>query len=191
MPPPSQRLPATDGDLARRVAAGDEAAFASFYDAWFAPTLALARAISRRDEAFALDVVQDVMLTVARKLPPLRDEVALRAWMTRAVANAVTDHLRAEGRRRRRELAAGRERAERLDAEPWLQLVAAERQAWLAGVLEALPALDRDLLAARFGAATSVAAAAAARGLGEDAAHGRLRRALQRLRRRAGEWWHG
>ncbi|MGK0202373.1 MAG: DNA-directed RNA polymerase specialized sigma24 family protein, partial [Planctomycetota bacterium] len=51
--------------LTGRIAAGDESAFAEFYEAWFVSTLALSRAISRRDEAWCLDVVQDVMLTVA------------------------------------------------------------------------------------------------------------------------------
>jgi DNA-directed RNA polymerase specialized sigma24 family protein len=54
-----------------------------------------------------------------------------------------------------------------------------------------MPAIDRELLAARFGSATTVAAAAAEQGITEDAAHGRLRRALARLRRSAEEWWHG
>ena len=47
------------GELVRLVAAGDEAAFTRFYEAWYGPTLALARVISRRDEAFALDVVPE------------------------------------------------------------------------------------------------------------------------------------
>lgn len=190
MPPSRDRADVTDAELARRIAAGDEVAFTAFYHAWFPPTLALAKAISRRDEAFALDVVQDVMMAVVHKLPALRDEPAVRAWMTRTVANAVTDRLRAETARQRRERRVGGER-ERLGGEPWLQLVAEERGAWLLASLEALPAMDRQLLAARFGTSTTVAAAAATLGLSEDAAHGRLRRALGRLRRHAAEWWHG
>lgn len=180
----------SDSELARRIAAGDEVAFTQFHQTWFAPTLALAKAISRRDEAFSLDVVQDVMLTVAKKLPALRDEVAVRTWMTRTVANAVTDRLRTEARRARRERAAD-ELRERHEPEPWLCLVADERRTWLLHCLDALPPIDRELLAARFGAEATVAAAAAALGLSEDAAHGRVRRALARLRRQAKEWWHG
>ncbi|MBL9078291.1 MAG: sigma-70 family RNA polymerase sigma factor [Planctomycetes bacterium] len=190
-PPPSEPVPATEVPLARRVARGDEAAFVQFYEAWFGPVCKLARVLSRRDEDFALDVVQDVMMTVARKLPMLRDDAAVRAWMARTVANAVTDRLRAEQRRRRREQSAGQARAAHEVPEPWLGIAAAERQAWLAGVLAALPAVDRELLAARFGGAATVAATAAAFGLGADAAHGRLRRALRRVRHAAAEWWHG
>ncbi len=190
LPPPAQRPVATDRELARRIAAGDEAAFAVFYAAWFAPTLALAKAISRRDESFSLDVVQDVMLKVVNKLPALRDDIGVRAWMTRTVANTVTDRLRAEARRSRRERVVDGAREPYAD-EPWLQLVADERHAWLLANLAALSPTDRELLAARFGASTTVAGAAAAWGRSEDAAHGRVRRALLRLRQQAMEWWHG
>jgi len=190
LPPSAQRPDAPVRELARRIAAGDEAAFVVFYEAWFAPTLALAKAIGRRDESFSLDVVQDVMLKVVNKLPALRDDIAVRAWVTRTVANAVTDRLRAEARRDRRERVADGAREPHAD-EPWLQLVANERHAWLLASLADLSPTDRELVTARFGASTTVAAAAAALGLSEDAAHGRLRRTLLRLRQRAREWWHG
>jgi RNA polymerase sigma factor (sigma-70 family) len=89
--------------LTGRIAAGDESAFTEFYERWFASTLALCRAIRRRDEAFCLDVVQDVMMIVVKKMPSLETESALRAWMTRTVSRRVTDCLRSEARRRLRE----------------------------------------------------------------------------------------
>lgn len=177
--------------LARAIAAGDEAAFAAFYVAWFPATLALARAASRRDEAFCLDVVQDVMLAVGRKLPALRDERAVRAWMTKAVWNASVDRLRNERSRQRREqhVAAPRDAADH--GEPWLVVASDERRRWLAARVQELSPADQALLAARFGDGASVAAVGATFGLGEDSAHGRLRRVLERLRNLATEWWHG
>ena len=68
---------------------------------------AKARSITRRDEAFCLDVVQDVMMIVVKKMPRLETEAALRAWMARTVSRAVTDRLRSEARRRRREAQRG------------------------------------------------------------------------------------
>lgn len=177
--------------LSHAIAAGDETAFAAFHAAWFPATLALARAASRRDEAFCLDVVQDVMLAVARRLPALRDERAVRAWMSRATWNTVTDRVRHERARSRREEAIAAERATDDGHEPLLLLVAHERQQWLALRVQELPASDRALLAARFGDGGSVAAAGAEFGLTEDGAHGRLRRVLERLRSLAAEWWHG
>jgi RNA polymerase sigma factor (sigma-70 family) len=183
--------PLDSAALARAIAAGDEAAFTAFYRAWFAPALALARAASRRDEAWCLDVVQDVMLAVARRLPPLRDERAVRAWLATAVGHAVTDRVRAEQARRRRERAVAEQLGAIVAPEPWLELAADERVRWLAEQVTELGDADRALLAARFGDALSVAAAGAAFGLSADGAHGRLRRVLERLRNAATEWWHG
>lgn len=177
--------------LSAAIAAGDEAAFTAFYAAWFPATLALARAASRRDEGWCLDVVQDVMFRVCRKLPPLRDERAVRAWMTKAVCHAITDRARNERSRQQRERHVADERADAHASEPWLALLAGERAQWLAARVEELPASDRALLAARFADGPSVAAVGATFGLSEDGAHGRLRRAVQRLRTLATEWWHG
>ena len=176
--------------LSRAIQRGDETAFAAFYAAWFAATLALARASSRRDEAFCLDVVQDVMLTVAKSMPALRDERAVRGWMTTTVLRALADRARAERRRQQREAAAGAAAAAAGD-EPWVALAAGERQQWLLARVQELPAHDQALLRARFAAGESVAAAGAPFGLSADAAHGRLRRVMERLRQAAAEWWHG
>lgn len=162
--PPTPAPAAVDSAaLARSIAAGDEAAFAAFYSAWFPATLALARASSRRDEAFCLDVVQDVMMTVANRMPALRDERAVRGWMTTAVLRALADRARGERRRQRREAVAGEQTAAAGDGEPWLAFAVGE----------------------------SVTAAGASFGLSADAAHGRLRRVMERLRQAAAEWWHG
>lgn len=191
-PPTPAASPEVDNAaLTQAIAAGDEAAFATFYARWFAATLALARAACRRDETFCLDVVQGVMFAVCQRMPALRDERAVRAWMTKAVWNATTDGLRNERRRQRREQQAAAMRGEALAPEPWFSLLCNERQQWLAARVQELPAADQALLAARFGDSTSVAAAGATFGLTEDGAHGRLRRVLTRLRNLATEWWHG
>lgn len=174
----------------RAIHRGDEAAFAAFYSAWFPATLALARASSGRDEAFCLDVVQDVMMTVANKMPSLRDERAVRGWMTTTLLRVLADRARAERRRQRREHAAGRHDAA-VDSEPWTALAAGERQQWLLARVQELPVHDQALLRARFADGDSVAAAGEAFGLSADAAHGRLRRVMERLRQAAAEWWHG
>ncbi len=174
----------------RRIAVGDEAAFAAFYAAWFAPTLALARAACRRDEGFCLDIVQDVMLLVARKLPALPTDAAVGAWMTRTIRRTAIDRLRSEGRRQRRERAVDQD-AGPAPLEPWHELAGHEQRDWLQACLADLAPADQMLLAARFGGASTVADAGAQFGLSADAAHGRLRRVLERLRRKAAEWWHG
>jgi len=46
-PSPASGGGAFDPAIPRRIRAGDEQAFARFYGDWFAPTLSLARAVSR------------------------------------------------------------------------------------------------------------------------------------------------
>ena len=138
---PDQPKAVDSAALSRAIARGDEAAFATFYTAWFPAT--------RRAEAFCLDVVQDVMFTVSRKLPALRDERAVRAWMGTAVARAITDRARGERRRRQREQLVADGRSDTHDGEPWRALLADERAAWLASRVAELSPDDQALLSAR------------------------------------------
>jgi DNA-directed RNA polymerase specialized sigma24 family protein len=68
-------------------------------------------------------------------------------------------------------------------------VLADEQRGWLLQKLAALPAADRALVEARFGTAATVAAAGREFGWTDDAAHGRLRRVLGKLRRAAKEWF--
>jgi RNA polymerase sigma-70 factor (ECF subfamily) len=163
--------------LTGRIARGDEAAFAAFYETWFERLLAFARAATRRDEAFCLDAVQDCMLRVVQRLPALPSEEAVAAWLARALLRVAVDRLRAEARRARREDAAAQAASPAADD----SLLAAEERAWLRARLDELPERDRALLRARFGEGMTLAAAGAACGVTGDAAHGRIRRLLQKL----------
>jgi RNA polymerase sigma factor (sigma-70 family) len=176
-------------ELTRRIANGDPAAFAAFYEQWFDAAFVLARTASRRDESFCLDVVQDVMLRVADRMPPLADDAAVGAWMSRTVYTAVLDRLRGERRRQRREQAVAARAADARAAPADGAVLADEQRGWLLQKLAALPAADRALVEARFGTAATVAAAGREFGWSDDAAHGRLRRVLGRLRRAAREWF--
>lgn len=129
-------------------------------------------------------------MTVVKKMPGLKTEAALRAWMTRTVMHAVTDRTRSEARRRRREEAAAEAIADEV-REPWSELCDQERSSWLAASIAELPDVEQALLQARFGASSTVAAQAGLLGISSDAAHGRLRRALGKLRHKAEELWYG
>src|SRR5262245_11860434 len=73
----AERAPSATARLTLAIRAGDAGAFATLYEAWFDRALALARSLTRRDESFCLDVVQDAMMRVVRALPRLEDEPAL------------------------------------------------------------------------------------------------------------------
>ena len=62
------------------VARGDRGALAELYERWFDECYRIARGLTRRDESFCLDVVQETMLRVIRSLRRLETEAQLRAW---------------------------------------------------------------------------------------------------------------
>jgi RNA polymerase sigma-70 factor (ECF subfamily) len=91
----------SDGDLARRIAGGDEAAFMTAYDA-HAPMLygAIARLLSDREAA--AEIVQETYLTLWQRAAQYRPEAgSLRTWLMRIARNRALDRLRAEARRPR------------------------------------------------------------------------------------------
>ncbi len=171
--------------LTRAIARGDEAAFCTLHDAWFDRTLALAIRLTRRDEAFCLDVVQEAMLRAARKMPELGSLEQVDAWMGRVVHRAALDRLRGERRRvvREREAAARRNdgSAGAFDAE------LCERIEWVLGEMARMDERERGVLAARFSRGRSVRDVGGEQGLSAGSGHGVLRRAMARLRARARE----
>ncbi len=72
-------------ELTDGIVSGDDEAFTCFYETWFDRMYAEARRLTGRDESFCLDVVQDAMLRVIRKLKPLDTEPALARWVRRTV----------------------------------------------------------------------------------------------------------
>lgn len=179
--------PPDSPDLTRRIAKGDEAAFSEFYDHWFARALAITRRITRRDESTCLDIVQAVMLRAARTLPPLADEASLTRWMTRALHRAAIDRFRADARADRRERHAARSRPQPAANDAHER---DEQIAWLRAQLEAIPPPDRLALIARFSQSRTLAGVGSMLGLSGPAAHGRIRRTLERLRAKAREDFH-
>jgi RNA polymerase sigma factor (sigma-70 family) len=164
---------------------GDAAAFEVLYRAWFERVFAFARGMTRRDEAFCLDVTQDVMLRAARSIPELNTEAELGAWFARACVSAAVDTIRREQRRGRREMnSEGRTPRGRAANDNGV-----EELDWLRRSIGVLSQDDQTLLMQRVGAGVTLKEAGQAVGLGEQAAHGRVRRALERLRELAREVW--
>ncbi len=194
MPTADPRRPAADAapetrgsgsvrSLTRAIARGDTEVFGEFYEAWFDRAFAMARSVSRRDESFCLDIVQDTMLRAVRYMKPLSTEESLCNWMGRAVLSATIDRLRREKRRPQRE----REAAVRLLAREGEQVADEEQIKWLQDQLEILPWKDRQLVRERFEHGKILKEAGAVVGLSVHAAHGRIRRIIERLRKAAKE----
>ena len=165
--------------LTAGMARGDRAALAEFYRLWFDRAYAMARSLTGRDESFCLDVVQEAMLRVVRSARAMASEADVERWMTRVVHTAALDQLRRESRRAQRERARGRDRITP-GADGSAQL--AEQIALLRARIAALPASDGWLVWMRVARGSTLDQAGMAAGLSGDAAHGRIRRALSRLR---------
>ena len=90
-----------DGDLARQIDAGDEAAFMAVYDAHASLLFGIVTRLLSDREA-AADVVQETYLTLWQRAAQFRPEAgSLRTWLMRIARNRALDRLRAEARRPR------------------------------------------------------------------------------------------
>ncbi|HEV2777251.1 MAG TPA: sigma-70 family RNA polymerase sigma factor [Solirubrobacteraceae bacterium] len=94
MPPLLQRSRPDDAALARRVAAGDGAAFAALDERHRKPLVRYARSLLRRSEHDAEDVVQDVLIRAHAVLREGRAPDELRPWLYRLTRNRAIDEVR-------------------------------------------------------------------------------------------------
>ncbi len=184
-PPDREAAARAGGGVARGtaggLAAGDPKAIERFYRESFGAALGVARRASGRDEAFCLDAVHDGMLRLLKCVRGSLTEEQLDLYMKRSVVSACRDALRKERRRLVRERARGELRG---------SIVGGGEGIGPDEVREALLRLDgveRDLLASRFLRGQSMERAGAAHGITGPAAHGRVRRAIARLRELLGE----
>lgn len=162
------------GELTSAIAAGSGEALTWLYRSRFDRLVCFARARTRRDEGFCLDVVQETFLRVIRSLPALDTEAQLDAWLLRTLERCALDALRRERRRRRRE-GDQRDAASQSSSSALDSIRVIER-------LSSLPAATRDLLEARFRFGWTLSRIGAAMGLAPGAVDGRVSRALDRLR---------
>lgn len=180
----------TAAQLTGALVRGDAAALDRIYREHLGAMVGLARRASGRDESFALDAVHDAFVRIIAAPRVCDTDERLRAWLRRAVLSAVIDRLRTQARRRRRE--HGVAAAVAATGAP---SDAGEQLAWLAGELRRLSPTDRHLVALRYRAELSLAEIARQPGtsgdgsLGLGAIHGRIRRAIQRLRLSAMEFF--
>lgn len=100
----ADRMPASESDVfAQRVsagvAAGDEPAFRELYDAYAPRLRRFVLALGRGDGTLADEIVQQVLLTAARKLRCVESEAHLWNWLARVARQ----HLGKIWRKQRRE----------------------------------------------------------------------------------------
>lgn len=86
-----------DRKLARRVAAGDTAAFEAFFREYFPRLYRFTLTRVGGDESLAEEVVQRTMCIVVRKMSGYRGEALLFTWLCRICRNEMTAARRAQG----------------------------------------------------------------------------------------------
>ena len=79
---------ALDGDLVKRAAAGDMAAFEALVEPRLNRTFRTASAILG-NEADAADAVQEAFVAAWRHLPAIRDGAKFDAWLNKVILNRV------------------------------------------------------------------------------------------------------
>jgi RNA polymerase sigma-70 factor (ECF subfamily) len=89
-------------ELIRRMLAGDERAFAAFFDAHFARLYRFALPRVGRDHETARDVVQATLTKAMRRLADFRGDAAVYTWLCQICRHEIADHVR--GGRRHDEL---------------------------------------------------------------------------------------
>ena len=168
---------ATAGQARAATATGD----------WEAVRRRLLAFVSRRiaDPADAEDIVQDVLLRLAREIDQLRDGNRLDAWAYQVARNAITDEYR---RRGRVNAALSRLEAERLEvrgdptAEPILESDLVELEACLRPLINRLDDPYRSALITTAVDGRTQAEAAAMAGVTLSGMKSRVQRGRDRLR---------
>lgn len=180
-----------DLELARRMSARDERAFAEFFDAYFAPVYRFALSRLGRNEDAAQEVAQATLVRAALKIGSFRGEAALLTWLCTFCRHEVSAYLRRNKRfasqvELREEALEIHAALEALSSEPPAGSAAASRRDDVVQAvhqtLDALPRHYGDALEWKYVLGLTVREIADRLGLGPKAAESLLTRARQAFR---------
>ena len=196
-------MSANDATLARRVVAGDEAAFEEFFERYFPRLFRFALPRVDGNDDCAEDVVQRVMIRAVTRLNTYRGEASLLTWLCTLCRHEIAAWRERQGRVRevsflddRAQLRAALETiAIEDDANPDVVMRRRELAELVRLTLDHLPGRYGDVLEWRYMHGFSVAEIAARLGVGYKAAESLLTRARESFRQgftyAAGEWSQG
>ena len=167
--------------LTRRMVRGEEAAYRTFYEAYFERLSRYLLVVTRGDEEAAREALQSALVRVVRHIKVFPSEVVFWSWLTVLARSALSDQTR----KRRRYLAflerftwhSRMQQAARDDPEADARLVTN-----LESSLGALLFDERSLLEAKYYQRRSVREIAGDLGLSEKAVESRLVRVRQKLK---------
>jgi RNA polymerase sigma-70 factor (ECF subfamily) len=189
--PAAGTLDDADVALARRIAAGDVAAFEGLMRQHNRRLYRLARAMLR-DDAEAEDALQEAYLAAHRAAGAFRGEARLATWLSRLVTNECLGRIRKRARRENifpiasldagEETEAGMSDSPRFPAGPDAALVRAQMRSLLERKLDALPESFRSVFVLRAVEELNVEETAQSLGIPEATVRTRYFRARSLLR---------
>lgn len=165
--------------LDRYLTGSDEAAFSALVSRYLGLVHAVALRVTGNEE-LARDVSQATFIRLAQRAALIPPDLSLTAWLHRIARGLAIDQVRAESRRKKRELGSTLTSAHMESSHPepdWSSLSPVIDE-----LVDRLPAADRDLLLLRYYRNLSHAAVAAHLGLSESVARKRAFRAVEKLR---------
>lgn len=175
-----------DADLIRRMLAGDERAFNTFFDNYFPRVYRFALPRLGGDADATQEVVHTTLIKAIRNLSNYRGEAAIFTWICQICRRQIVDYLRAHRRQSERvvmiddspELRAVFEAIEApAEAEPSHRYGATETRQLIQTVLDRLPSRYGDVLEWKYVEGRTVEEIGALLGIGHIAAQSMLARA--------------
>lgn len=166
--------------LTRRMKAGDEAAYRTFYDLYYDRLWRYLLVVASGDEEGAGEALQATLLRVVRHIKVWPDDATLWGWLTVLARNSFSDQTR----KRRRYLAFLDRFAwhTRADPGPGPGAVEGELLRLLQANLAALPAEEREVVELKYFEHCPVREIAAALQTSEKAIESRLVRIRRKLK---------
>jgi RNA polymerase sigma-70 factor (ECF subfamily) len=180
-----------DADLVRRMLAGEERAFNTFFETFFPRVYRFALPRLGGQPEAAREVVQATLIKAMRSLSGYRGDAALFSWICQICRHQIVDHLRADRRHSKHvvlledspEIRAALEAIEApLEDEPAHRYGSEETRRLVRSVLDRLPSRYGDVLEWKYVEGRSVEEIGERLGIGHAAAQSMLARARTSFR---------
>ena len=162
--------------VSRAVRSGSRDALAEIYDSCAWELVEAIARITRRDESFALDCMQEMFMRLAANPPLVNTHAALIAWMRVTALNVARTTIVTESRRHRRENANSMHELQELQESD------AQTRDALDRIVQCLSEDERALLRLRHVEGMLIRSIAVALGATPPAIESALRRIVARLR---------
>lgn len=179
----SERM--NEGDLLRRLRAGEQAAFDTIFRAHYAHLVGFAQGLLR-DRAPAEDAAQEVMLELWRRRSDVQITESLRAYLLRATRNRALNQLRHVSVQKRAEPHIMGE--DSVNATGASQLTATELKSAIVEAIAELPPACREVFELSRGRGLRYSEIATTLGISVKTVESQMGKALKHLRSRLATW---